>query len=243
MTKGELELYYQPQVYHDGTLYGCEALLRWNYMGQTYIYPPLIIALATQAGFIDALGLSIVKMACQDMKKAENELGYPVTFSVNILPLQLETPGFAKQVLEILKKTGVNGKYMTIELTEQVALNPGAVLEEELNELKEAEIRISMDDFGMGHGSLNYLNTADFDEVKIDGSLIKRLPDHTQTCELIGNIINMSQILQVKTVAECVETEEQMKVLEQMGCIIYQGYYYSRPLPLDVFLQYVKKKH
>ena len=243
MTKGELELYYQPQVYNDGTLYGCEALLRWNYMGQTYIYPPLIIALATQAGFIDSLGVMIIRRACEDMKKAEKELGYPVTFSVNVLPLQLESSGFARQVNELLKETGMDGTYMTIELTEQVALNPGTVLEEELKQLKEAKIRISMDDFGMGHGSLNYLNSADFDEVKIDGSLIKRLPDHTQTCELIGNIMNMSRILQVKTVAECVETEEQMRVLEQMGCMIYQGYFYSRPLPLAEFLEYVKKKH
>ena len=82
----------------------------------------------------------------------------------------------------------VEGRYLTIELTEQVALNPGANLEHQLEELKKAGIRISMDDFGMGHGSLNYLNSADYDEVKIDGSLIKRLPDHVQTCGLIGNI-------------------------------------------------------
>ena len=97
-----------------------------------------------------------------------------------------------------------------------------------------------MDDFGMGHGSLNYLNSADYDEVKIDGSLIKRLPGHAQTCELIGNIMNMSRILKVSTVAECVETEEQVEVLHGLGCSIYQGYYYSRPLPLPAFIEYVK---
>lgn len=240
ISKEELQLFYQPQVRHDGTLYGCEALLRWNYMGHTYITPPLVIALAVQADFIDTLGLFIVRRACRDMKQAEKEIGYPVTFSVNVLPLQLETPGFAGRVKEILRETGVDGSCLTIELTEQVAMNPGPVLEEELRQLKEAGMHISMDDFGMGHGSLSYLNTADFDEVKIDGSLINCLPDHTQTCELVGNIMNMSRILNMNTVAECVETIEQVEVLDQLGCRIYQGYYYSKPLPLQAFAEYVK---
>lgn len=240
LMKGNLQLYYQPQMHRNHTLYGCEALLRWDYMGQTFIYPPLVIALATQGGFVDELGLSIVSMACRDMKKAEQEIGHPVPFSVNILPLQLEDPGFAGKVNDILREMQVEGRYLTIELTEQVALNPGANLEHQLEELKKAGIRISMDDFGMGHGSLNYLNSADYDEVKIDGSLIKRLPDHVQTCGLIGNIMNMSRILEVSTVAECVETEEQVEVLHGLGCSIYQGYYYSRPLPLPAFIEYVK---
>lgn len=240
LSKGELQLYYQPQMYHDETLYGCEALLRWNYMGHTYIYPPLVIALATQAGFVDELGLFIVEKACRDMKQTEQQVGYAIPFSVNILPLQLEDPGFADHVMDILKETGVEGKYLTIELTEQVALNPGPNLEQQLGILKSAGIHISMDDFGMGHGSLNYLNSADYDEVKIDGSLIKRLPDHMQTCELVGNIMNMSRILKVKTVAECVETEAQVKVLEELGCTIYQGYYYSRPLEPEAFTDYVR---
>lgn len=239
--KGELCLYYQPQMYRDGTLYGCEALLRWNYMGQTFIYPPLIIALAVQAGFIDELGLAIISAACGDMKRAEKELGHPLTCSVNVLPLQLESASFARRVEEILQKAGVDGKYITIELTEQVALNPGSVLEAQLGQLKQAGIRISMDDFGMGHGSLNYLNTSEFDEVKIDGSLIRRLPDHVQTTELVGNIMNMSRILKVKTVAECVETKAQVDALEKLGCRIYQGYYYSRPLPIEELIEYVRK--
>lgn len=240
LEKGDLELHYQPQMYHDGTLYGCEALLRWNYMGHAYVYPPLIIALAAQSGFLDSLGLSIVRRACEDMKQAERELGYPVTFSVNILPLQLESQGFAQNVKEILRETEVEAKYMTVELTEQVALNPGTVLEEELNQLKEAGIRISMDDFGVGHGSLNYLDSSHFDEVKIDGALIKRLPEHAQTCRLVGNIMSMTHILRAETVAECVETKAQVDMLEGLGCKIYQGYYYSRPLPLAQFIHYVK---
>lgn len=241
LAKGELGLYYQPQMNHDGSLYGCEALLRWNYMGQTFISPPLMIALAVQADFIDELGLNILSMACDDMKKMERELGYPVTCSVNVLPLQMETPGFAGRVEEILRKAGIEGKYLTVELTEQVALNPGPMLEEQIGQFKKMGIRISMDDFGMGHGSLSYLNTSEFDEVKIDGSLISRLPDHMQTCELVGNIMNLSGILKVQTVAECVETEAQVKMLDKLGCTIYQGYYYSRPLPLEAFIEYVKK--
>ena len=240
LAKGELELHYQPQMYRDGTLYGCEALLRWNYMGHAYVYPPLIIALAAQSGFLDALGLAIIRMACRDMKQAEKKLGHPISFSVNILPLQLETQGFARNVKIILEETGVGAEFLTIELTEQVALNPGTVPEEELGQLKDAGIRISMDDFGMGHGSLNYLNNSHFDEVKIDGALIKRLPEHAQTCELVGNIMNMSHILNVETVAECVETEAQVEALDALGCMIYQGYYYSRPLPLDRFIDYVE---
>lgn len=241
LPKGELCLYYQPQMRRDGTLYGCEALLRWKYMGQAFISPPLVIALAVQDGFIDELGLSIVSMACADMNRARQELGRVVPCAVNVLPLQLQAEGFAGRVTEILEKAGMEGASMTVELTEQVALNPGPVLEGQLNRLKAAGIRISMDDFGMGHGSLNYLNSADFDEVKIDGSLIRRLPNHGQTCELVGNIMNLSRILRVDTVAECVETEAQVEMLERLGCGIYQGYYYSRPLPLEEFIEFVRR--
>ena len=240
LSKGELELYYQPQVNRDGTLYGCEALLRWNYMGRGFVYPPLIIALAVQGDFIGPLGMYIVEKACRDMAAARAQSGHPVSFSVNILPLELEDPSFADQVLKILEDAGVEGSDLTIELTEQVALNPGPNLERQLEKLRESRVRISMDDFGMGHGSLNYLNSSHYDEVKIDGSLIRRLPEHTQTCELVGNIMNMSRILGVNTVAECVETPEQIQTLEQLGCSIYQGYYYSRPLPLEEFIEYVK---
>jgi lactose/cellobiose-specific phosphotransferase system IIC component len=240
LSKGELELYYQPQVNRDGTLYGCEALLRWNYMGRGFVYPPLIIALAVQGDFIGPLGMYIVEKACRDMAAARAQSGHPVSFSVNILPMELEDPSFADQVLKILEDAGVEGSDLTIELTEQVALNPGPNLERQLEKLRESRVRISMDDFGMGHGSLNYLNSSHYDEVKIDGSLIRRLPEHTQTCELVGNIMNMSRILGVNTVAECVETPEQIQTLEQLGCSIYQGYYYSRPLPLEEFIEYVK---
>ena len=209
-------------------------------MGQGFVYPPLIIALAVQGDFIGSLGMYIVEKACRDMAGAHTQAGCPVSFSVNILPLELEDPSFADHVLRILKDTGVEGSNLTIELTEQVALNPGPNLERQLEKLRESRVRISMDDFGMGHGSLNYLNSAHYDEVKIDGSLIRRLPEHTQTCELVGNIMNMSRILGVSTVAECVETPEQIQMLEKLGCSIYQGYYYSRPLPLDAFIEYVK---
>ena len=167
---------------------------------------------------------------------AANLLGFvsPINFVYVVIIFLL----LAKQFFMSIRLSQLDSKVRI--LTEQVALNPGPNLERQLEKLRESRVRISMDDFGMGHGSLNYLNSAHYDEVKIDGSLIRRLPEHTQTCELVGNIMNMSRILGVSTVAECVETPEQIQMLEKLGCSIYQGYYYSRPLPLDAFIEYVK---
>lgn len=240
MAKDKLELYYQPQMRDDGSLYGCEALLRWNYEEQLFISPPLIIVLAAQSGFIHELGLYILRRACRDMAKVKAAAGRTILFSVNVLPLQLEEPAFADRVIRILKEENIPGRQLTIELTEQVALVPSASLDRQLLKLKEYGIRLSMDDFGMGHGSLSYLNSGHYDEVKIDGALIRLLPSHSQTCELVGNIMNMARILRLDTVAECVESQEQVQSLQSLGCTIYQGYYYSRPLAPEDFISYVK---
>lgn len=241
MAKDKLELFYQPQIKSGGSLYGCEALLRWNYEGQAFIYPPLIILLASQSGFIDELGLYIIRKACRDMKQAEGRLGHPIPCSVNVLPLQLEKPGFAEKVIRILTEEGVEGKDFLVELTEQVALSQSPLLDAQLTALKSFGIRISMDDFGMGHGSLSYLNSGHYDEVKIDGSLISRLPDHQQTRTIIRSILDMAKVLQLETVAECVESEEQAECLRELGCCVYQGYYYSKPLSLEEFITYCMK--
>lgn len=240
MKQDELELYFQPQIDKDGRLYGAEALLRWNYLKEGYIYPPLIIALASQGGFMDEMGLHILERACRYQKEIRERTGQDITISVNVLPSQLQSGTFAGSVADLLRETGMDGGKLTLEFTEQVALNVSRTLEEQLRALRESGIRISMDDFGMGHGSMGYLNNNLFDEVKIDGSLVQQLLDNGRVRDIIASILGLADNLYFNVVAECVETTDQRDALIDLGCGVFQGYLFSPPLPIDQFCAWLQ---
>lgn len=242
LDKGQIQLYYQPQLCDEQTMHGAEALLRWNHPLSGFIYPPLIIMLAREGGILDRLGFYIIEEACRNMEELWNKFHRPYHISVNICPDQLNNPDFIGQVETIVKRYSYGDMTLVFEFTEQIALASTPVIREKLRQLKSMGILISMDDFGMGHGSVMYLNDSLFDEVKLDGSLIRQLSANQRSKEIVQSISKLSETLHFEVVAEYVETKEEVSLLKELGCGIYQGYYYSKAIPFPELLDYAESR-
>lgn len=235
---GTLTLFYQPQVRYDGRILGGEALLRWSYEGEL-VYPPLAIALAEEAGFADELGLGVLRQACGDLDRLNAQFGQTLLLSVNVTSNQLEAPGFTGQVWQEVGRHSFAPSQLCLELTEQTALSCAQELVDQLFSLREEGMRIVMDDFGVGHSSLMYLQNNQFDTVKLDGSLVTGLVANSRSREIISTIMTLSNSLHFDVLAEFVETPEQRETLHQLGCCYYQGYLYSPALSFDGFVAYI----
>lgn len=235
MRLNQLQLFYQVQMTSNGHLYGAEALLRWNHPVCGFISPPLLISLAHQDGFLDEMGLYIVEKACKDATLMDKK-GIKMNLSINISPKQMENVNFVSDVIQIKKRYPLQNIQLVFEITERALLITSDIILNRILELRKNGIKLSMDDFGMGHSSMTYLQENIFDEVKLDGSLVKRLLDNDRTKEIIVGITQMSKRLNFHVVAEYVETKEQINLLKDVGCTIYQGWYYGKAEPLETFL-------
>ncbi|MCC0719892.1 EAL domain-containing protein [Clostridioides sp. ZZV14-6105] len=241
MKKEEIELFYQPQVNYDGNVVGAEGLLRWRHSIGGFIYPPLVILLAKEEGFLDELGEYIINKACIDLKKSESLLINPIKFSVNISPYQLNDPNLPEQIKNIIENKNINPNMLGIEITEQVALSGSQIIIERINAIHDLGIKLIMDDFGMGHSSLIYLQNNNFDIVKLDGSLVKEILINKRSSEIIMSIVNLSKNLDFDIIVEYVENLNQRDKLYGLGCEIYQGYYYSKAIPFEEFIDYANR--
>lgn len=229
----KISLYYQPQFKSDGTLYGIEALLRWKHASLGFLYPPMVIELAREEGILQKMGYQIIDTVSCVLERISEEVNYPIHLAVNISPEQLEDPEFCENVENILKQYNFHECILCFEITEQIALSSTPFIQETINQLRDMGIEFHMDDFGMGHSSLMYLQKNEFSTVKLDGSLIQDILTNNRVREIIGGIQQISQSLNVDLIAEYVETEEQKNVLQDLGCQIYQGYLYSPAVPLN----------
>ncbi|UDN61940.1 EAL domain-containing protein [Clostridioides sp. ES-W-0016-02] len=242
MKKEDIEIFYQPQVNYDGNIVGAEGLLRWRHSIGGFIYPPLVILLAKEEGFLDELGKYIINKACVDLKKSENLLINPIKFSVNISPDQLNAPNLPEQIKNIIENNNINPNMLGIEITEQVALSGSQIIIDRINAIHDLGIKLIMDDFGMGHSSLVYLQNNNFDIVKLDGSLVKEILTNKRSSEIIMSIVNLSKNLDFDIIVEYVENLNQRDKLYGLGCEIYQGYYYSKAIPFEEFIDYANRE-
>ena len=242
MKRGEIELFYQPQVNYNGNVVGAEGLLRWKHSIGGFIYPPLVIILAKEEGFLDELGEYIINKACIDLKKSEKLLRNPVKFSVNISPDQLDDPKLPEQIKNIISSNDINPNMLGIEITEQIALSGSQIIIERINAIHNLGIKLIMDDFGMGHSSLIYLQNNNFDIVKLDGSLVKEILTNKRSSEIIMTIVNLSKNLDFDIVVEYVENINQRDKLYGLLCEIYQGYYYIKAIPVEEFVEYANQE-
>jgi len=241
MKRGQLQLFYQPQISSQGELHGMEALLRRNHPVTGYIAPPVLIRLAHESGILNELGYSLLDRACLDAQAIQNSVSNNICLSINISPKQLQDPGFFDKTLEIVRQYPLERIHVVLEITERAAMELSAELKKKMEYMKEQGLEFSLDDFGMGHNSLVQLQEGCFNEVKIDGNLVSQLPNNKSTREIISGIVQMSQNLNCRTIAEFVETEEQRDMLLSLGCVIYQGYYYSKALPPEEFSEYISR--
>lgn len=239
LDRKQLELFYQAQVTNQDTLHGAEALLRWKHPVAGYIAPPVLIQLAYESGFLDELGYALLHMACRDAKEMEASISGSIHLSVNISPKQLSSEHALEKMGSIIQSYHLSRIHVVLELTERAAMEASDRIFSEIELLHRQGIQFSMDDFGMGHNSLLGLQENYFDEVKLDGQLVSQLLTNERSQDITAGIIQMSSNLNNRIIAEFVETREQRDLLEKLGCHIYQGYYFSRPLDLTEFLAYV----
>ena len=230
--RDELELVYQPKVdLRDGSISGLEALMRWNHPELGQVPPSRFIAIAEQTDLINSLGQWALRTACEQAR-AWQAAGVPAPrVAVNVSSRQFRSGRFAKTVERTLAETGLDGRQLMLEITESLLMeNPEEVLSI-LKLIKTMGPKLSIDDFGTGYSSLSMLTKFPLDELKIDRSFVDVLPGDPNGAAIVSGIIAMSHSLGLVVVAEGVEKQEQLDFLEEVGCDVYQGYLYSKPLP------------
>ncbi len=234
-------LHYQPQVTGDGQVVGAEALVRWQHPERGMVSPAAFIPLAEETGIILDLGLWVLKTACQRlaMWATQPELAQLV-LAVNVSALQFHTPDFVEQVIAVLKETGADPQRLKLELTESMLVEDLDGLIGKMHRLQALGIGFSLDDFGTGFSSLSFLKRLPLDQLKIDQSFVRDVLTDANDAAIARTIVALAQSLGMAVIAEGVETREQQAFLAQHGCMAYQGYLFSRPLPVEAFEQFVQ---
>lgn len=227
----EFILYFQPQIdIHNQQLRGFEALVRWV-RGKEIIAPGRFIPIAEESGLIVELGQWILMEACRKNREWQLRYGVEIITSVNISVLQLNQRTFVQNVKNALDETGMKPECLELEITESMFIGSFDECVSKLNELKKLGVKIALDDFGTGYSSLNYLQYLPIDTLKIDKTFIDGITETDHSKDIVGPIINLIQSLGLCTVAEGVETRQQLDYLAQNGCEHIQGYIFSKPLP------------
>jgi diguanylate cyclase (GGDEF)-like protein len=231
----QFQLYYQPQMEH-ARLTGAEALVRWKHPQRGILAPGKFIPLAEETGLILPLGNWVLEAACHQIAAwADREETARVAVSVNISAMQLRQPDFVENVLRTLAATGANAHRLKLELTESMLLDDVEDIIAKMTKLKAHGLRFSLDDFGTGYSSLSYLKRLPLDQLKIDRAFVQDLLVDASGRAIAQAIISLSQAMGLSVIAEGVETEEQREFLVNLGCHSYQGFLFSRPLPIDQF--------
>jgi len=232
LERGELTLYYQPQFdIGSRRLVGAEALLRWHHPEHGRIPPDVFIPLAEDTGLIVRIGTWVLNEACAQAVRWQRAGAPGLNLSVNLSPVQFRHPDLAALVHEILERTGLPAASLELEITERVLMENTARNIATLERLRALGVKIAIDDFGVGHSSLGYLHRFSFDEVKIDRSFVGALEADHCAAAIVRATLTLGRNLGMATVAEGVETAEQLTFLDAAGCDLAQGYYFSPPVP------------
>jgi diguanylate cyclase (GGDEF)-like protein/PAS domain S-box-containing protein len=234
--RGQLRLYFQKQVNADGYALGAEALIRWEHPVRGLVSPAQFIPLAEETGLIMPLGLWVLQVACRQLKSWHSVRSMrDLTLAVNVSARQFHQPDFVAQVQHALMEAGAKPSHLKLELTESVVLENVQEAIAKMRELKLLGIGFSLDDFGTGYSSLQYLNKLPLDQIKIDQSFVRDIATDPNDAAIVQTIIAMTEALGLNVIAEGVETREQMEFLEHRGCHAFQGYFFGKPLPLELF--------
>lgn len=236
----EFLLNYQPLVdTQTGKISGMEALIRWKHPVHGFISPVNFIPLAEETGLIVPIGEWVIEEACQQVRQW-HEQGFPsLHVAVNLAEKQLRQKNITEVIERILQKTGFNRSCLEVEITETAILDETLV--HLIKEFKNMGLSLSVDDFGTGYSGLSYLKRFSIDKLKIDQSFVRDIPGNLDSITIVSAILAMTKEMKVKTVAEGVETKEQLEFLKSKGCDYIQGYYFSKPLNAELFTQLLLK--
>ncbi len=227
---------YQPQFDNAGHCIGAEALLRWNHDRYGIVYPPLVVHLAKESGDLYKLETYIIEKSIRDSESFRKCFGEKFKLSVNTTVTTLYDKRFVTFLKEMAERYHLQHGNICIEITEETELVTSEETGNLIKEIRSFGYTFALDDFSMGHTSLQYLQHNQFDLVKLDGNLVKSILTNIRTKEIINSIVYLSKSLDFKVLAEFVETTEQKEALEQIGCLLYQGYLFSPAIDRDSLL-------
>jgi diguanylate cyclase (GGDEF)-like protein len=234
--RGELVLHYQPKYStEDGRMIGAEALLRWQHPARGLVPPGDFIPLAEKTGIIFQIGRWVLDEACRQMRMWQDAGHRNWTISVNLSAMQFNHPDLIDLVRRSLERYRLQARYLTLEITETTAMHDANTSLAILQQLHHMGVRISIDDFGTGYSSLLYLKRLPASELKIDRGFVRDLTHDTEDAAIIAAIVALGHALDLKIVAEGVETREQQEFLTKLGCSCLQGYLLGRPMPAEQF--------
>jgi diguanylate cyclase (GGDEF)-like protein len=227
----QLVLYYQPQVdLRTGEMMGVEALVRWQHPDRGLVSPAHFIPLAEETGLIVPIGEWVLREACRQQKIWLDANKFVGKIAVNLSPRQFHQKNFPGKVEAILKETGLEAKYLELEITESCAMEHAGETINQLNQLKQMGMFLAIDDFGTGYSSLAYLQRFPIQKLKIDRSFINDIHDDDNDAAIAKSIIGLAHNMQMRVVAEGVENEQQADWLRDKGCDQAQGFFYAKPM-------------
>lgn len=241
--RNEFVLHYQPQVdLRSGAIVGMEALVRWNDPERGMIPPGDFIPVAEERGLIAQIGTWVLGEACRQNKKWQ-QAGLPrLPVAVNISATQFQQKNLVANVHEVLEQTGLEPRYLELEVTESVVMYDAEQLISTLEELRSLGVFLAVDDFGTGYSSLSYLKRFPIDKIKVDRSFVRDIPGDKDDYSIVRAIIGLSHQLSLRVVAEGVETVEQLDALRASGCDQYQGFLFSRPVTATALENLLREK-
>jgi len=231
LERGQLEVHYQPQI--DITsrhMIGVEALLRWHHPERGRVPPDVFIPLAEDSKLILPIGGWVLEQACAQAVRWQQAGAAELRMSVNLSPVQFRHRDLAGLVDDTLRRTGLAPAHLELEITERVLMEDTEANLATLERLKRLGVKISIDDFGVGHSSLSYLRRFPFDELKLDRSFVSVLESDPSAAAIVRATLSLSQSLGLDAVAEGVESAGQLALLDSEGCRVAQGYYFSPPV-------------
>jgi EAL domain-containing protein (putative c-di-GMP-specific phosphodiesterase class I) len=234
---GEFELHFQPQVRMDGAeILGMEALIRWRHPEEGLLAPGRFIRIAEESGLIVPLGEWALNAACAQVRNWLDQGLSPPRLAVNVSVGQLSR-NFVRSVARILQLHRVDGKQIELEMTESLLMQHVDENVKLLRRIGDLGVQVALDDFGTGYSSLAYLKKFPIDALKIDRTFVRDIVEDPDDSAITAAVIAIGHHMQLRVVAEGVETPEQLRILQSMACDQYQGYLFSRPLPVDAFAE------
>ncbi len=243
LERQEFMLYYQPQVnIQTGQVTGMEALLRWQHPELGLVAPKVFIPIAEESGLIIPIGEWVLRTACLQNKAWQEQGLPPICVAVNLSARQFHQPNLTSMIAKILEETGLEPKYLDLEITETTAIQDIDFTCNLLQQMQAIGVQISMDDFGTGYSSLTHLRQFPINTLKIDQSFVRDVVDNARDTQIVMAVIALARGLNLNVIAEGVETVDQLNLLQELKCEHAQGYVFNQPLPVDAVAAVLRSK-
>ncbi len=235
MENGQIRIYLQPQMDGEGNVLGAEALVRWQHPGRGMLAPGEFIGIFEKNGSIVRLDCHVWELACRQLRRWKDQGREDLYISVNISPMDLYFIDLFKTFAGLVEKYGISPGNLKLEITETAMMSDLEKQLQMISKLREAGFVVEMDDFGSGYSSLNMLKDIQVDVLKIDMAFLGETEDKLRAQKILRTIVELSRQLEVPVISEGVETQEQVEFLREIGCNMFQGYYFARPMEVGIF--------